>query len=97
MTLKGLQGKEHKSKPGESMPFLVRFNGHGGIDKIEPIAAVKSVYITNVVKVNDKSINLLGLDGNFDSTAGKTLSSGDNLVHIMADRLGRVICSNLQN
>lgn len=93
--IKDLQGKEHKTKPGESSPFMVKFSGKGDIEKIHPIPTTKSVLVMKVVKVTDRSINLLGKEGNVEATVGKTLTRDDELIHIMTNSLCEVVCSNL--
>jgi hypothetical protein len=94
-TLKDMQGKEHKTKPGESNPFLVRFNDKGDIETVRPIASSKPVFITNLVKATDRSINLIGKEGTIESLAGKPLTKDDQVIHIMSNRSCEVVCSNL--
>ena len=94
-TLRDLQGKEHKTKPGESNPFLVRFNDKGDIETVRPISSSKPVFITNLVKATDRSINLIGKEGTIESLAGKPLTKDDQVIHIMSNRLCEVVCSNL--
>ncbi len=93
--LRDLQGKEHKAKPGESNPFLVTFTDRGDIESIKPFSTTKPVFMTNLVKVTDKSINLIGKEGSLDSMSGKALSREDEVVHIMSNRHCEVVCSNL--
>jgi hypothetical protein len=93
--LKDIQGKEHRSKPGESNPFVVRFNDRGDIEKVLPIATTKPVYILNMVKVTDKSVNLIGKEGSMETLAGKALSANDEVLHIMSNRLCEIVCTNL--
>ncbi|MBL7863628.1 MAG: hypothetical protein JNK10_02050 [Cyclobacteriaceae bacterium] len=89
------KGKEHKAKPGESNPFMVRFNDKGDIEKVLPITTPKPVYINSLVKVTDRSINLIGKEGSMESQAGKPLSSNDEVAHIMSNRLCEIVCSNV--
>jgi len=90
--LRDLSGKEHRARPGESNPFLVKFNERGDIEQIAPIPTTKAVYITNLVKVADRSINLVGKEGNLQSTP---LNADDQVIHIMSNRQCQVVCSNL--
>ena len=94
-SLKDLHGKEHKTKPGETNPFLVKISAQGNIERVHLIPTVKPVFITHVVKVTDKSINLLGKEGNMEATLGKTISPDDEFVHIMSNRFCEVVCTNL--
>ena len=93
--LRDLQGKEHKSKQGESNPFIVKFSDRGDIEAVKPLITTKPIFITNVLKVTDKSINLIGREGTPDSMAGKVLSREDEVVHIMSNRLCEVVYANL--
>jgi hypothetical protein len=92
-SLKDLSGKEHTAKPGESYPFLVRFNDRGDIERIQPITTAKPVFITRLIKVSDRSINLIGLEGTRETT--RPLAPGDAVAHIMSNRLCEVVCSNV--
>lgn len=90
--LRDLAGKEHRARPGESNPFLVKFNERGDIEHIEPIETSKAVYFTNLVKVADRSINLVGKEGNLQSAP---LNAEDRVIHIMSNRQCQIVCSNL--
>lgn len=90
--LRDLAGKEHRARPGESNPFLVKFNERGDIEHIEPIQTSHAVYFTHLVKVADRSINLVGKEGNLPSTS---LNADDRVIHIMSNRQCRIVCSNL--
>ncbi|MDZ4715382.1 MAG: hypothetical protein SH819_07920 [Cytophagales bacterium] len=94
-SLKDLQGKEHKARPGETSPFLVNFGPKGDVEGIHPIATARPLVVIQVVKVNDRSINLLGWEGTVDASFGKSISPGDDFVHMMCNRKGEVVCSNL--
>ncbi len=93
--LRDLSGKEHIAKSGESNPFLVKFNDRGDIENILPISTTKPVYITNLVKVTDRSINLIGKEGTMSLLSGKPLADSDQVVHIMSNRLCEIVCTNL--
>lgn len=94
-TLRDLSGKEHTAKAGESNPFFVKFSDRGDIVCIQPIATTKPVFITNMVKVSDRSINLIGIEGTRESAAAKPLAPGDAILHIMGNRLCEVVCTNV--
>lgn len=90
--LRGPNGQEHVAKAGESNPFLVRFSEKGDIEKVLPITTSKPVHITNLVKVSDRSINLVGKEGNLQSSP---LTGDDQVIHIMSNRLCEIVCTNL--
>lgn len=90
--LRDLSGKEHNAKAGESNPFLVKFGERGDVEKVLPIPTQHPVHITNLVKVTDRSINLVGKQGNQQSLP---LSPEDEMVHIMSNRLCEIVCTNL--
>ena len=93
--LKDLNGKEYRAKIGESSPYLIKLNERGDFVRVSPIATAKSIYVVDVVKVSDNSINLLGFEDTFESAQGKTVLSSGRIIHIMANRFCQVICSNL--
>lgn len=93
--LKDLTGKEHAARTGESSPFLVKFNDKGDIERIQPIATAKPVFMTHLIKVSDRSINLIGVEGTRETAALKTLSGDMAVVHIMSNRLCEVVTSNV--
>lgn len=74
---------------------MIKLNERGDIVKVSPIPAAKSIYTIDVVKVSDNSINMLAFEDTFDSGQGKTVLSSGRIIHIMIDRFGQVICSNL--
>ncbi len=90
--LRDLSGQEHVAKPGEANPFLIRFNEKGDIEKVLPVATAKAVHFTNLVKVSDRSINLVGKEGNLQSSP---LIAGDQVIHIMSNRLCDIVYTNL--
>lgn len=90
-------GKEFRTKAaaGEVNPFVARISNRGEILRVNPIVAGKSVYITQVVKVADNSINLLGFESNVEQAQGLSLSTAPHIVHIMTNQQGEKITSNL--
>ncbi len=92
--LRDLSGKEYTAKAGESLPYVVKWNDRGDIERIVPIASAKPAYITNLVKVNDRSINLVGREGVAPAAASQ-LTPDDAILHIMTNRLCETVCTNL--
>lgn len=95
--IRDLNGKEHRTKVtgGECSPYLIKLNEKGEVVRVNPLATEKSVYVSHVIKVNDTSINLLGHEATFDSAASKSLSSSENIIHIMVNRHGELVFSIL--
>ncbi len=92
--LRDLSGKETTTKAGESLPYIVKWNDRGDIERIVPIASAKAAYITNMVKINDRSINLVGREG-VAPAAASPLTSNDAILHVMTNRLCEMVCTNL--
>jgi len=93
--LRDLAGKEYVAKAGESNPFLVRFSDRGDITCIQPFSTTTPVYMTHLIKVTDRSINLIGKEGTQTSLSGNPLSGNDELVHIMSNRFCEIVYTNL--
>ncbi|MBL7850062.1 MAG: hypothetical protein JNN04_04115, partial [Cyclobacteriaceae bacterium] len=93
--LRDLAGKEHTAKAGESNPFLIRFNDRGDIERILPVMTTKPVYMTRLVKVSDRSINLLGTEGTLASGGKSALAPDQPVAHIMTNRLCEIVCTNI--
>ncbi|MGC4021218.1 MAG: hypothetical protein QM734_04385 [Cyclobacteriaceae bacterium] len=96
MILKDQNGKEYRTQVAkkESNPFLVLFNNQGDIIKILPVASTRSTLVLRTIKVNDTSINLLGVEGPIDVLDAKTLSVDDKNIHMMFNKSGQKIYSN---
>lgn len=93
--LRDLSGKEHVARPGESNPFLVKFSGRGDVEKLTPIQSAKPVFVMNVVKVTDRSINLVGREGTRESASEKPLTTDDAIAHVMSNRWCEIVCTNI--
>lgn len=93
--LRDLSGKEHTSKAGESNPFMVKFSDRGDVACVQPLPTAKPVFITNMIKVSDRSINLIGIEGTRETAASKPIAQGDAILHIMGNRLCEVVCTNV--
>ncbi len=90
-----VSGKEYKTKgAGSASPFLIKLNERGEIVQVNALQPAKSVYITDVVKVGDNAINLIGLESSFEAAQGKSLTAGSSVMHVMTNRLCQVIFSN---
>jgi hypothetical protein len=96
MVIRDNTGKEFrtKSSSGEVNPFVARLNGRGEILKINAITAGKSIFISQVIKVSDNSINLLGFESNVETGPGLTLATSPSIIHIMTNHLGERVSSN---
>ncbi len=94
--IRDLNGKEFRTKSGvgEVNPFVIRLNGRGEILRISPITAGKSIYISQVVKVSDNSINLLGFESSVEIGQQLSLATTPSIIHIMTNHLGERVCSN---
>lgn len=92
--LRDVSGKEHAAKAGESSPFLMKFNDRGDVERTLPISTTKPVFMTHLIKVSDRSINLIGVEGTRETAAGKPLAQDAAVTHIMSNRLCEVVCTN---
>lgn len=93
--LRDLSGKEHTARAGESNPFLVRFNDRGDIERVLPVSTSKPVFMTHMIKVTDRSINLLGTEGALPGGGTGSLSPDKPIVHLMSNRLCEIVCTNI--
>jgi hypothetical protein len=93
--LRDIKGREIKTRPGESSPFIIRLTDRGEITAVNLVSPSRSVYVLKVVKVSDNSINLLGFDDNFETAKGKTIISEGRLLHILTNRFCQIVSSNL--
>ncbi|MBS1681861.1 MAG: hypothetical protein JST48_09130 [Bacteroidetes bacterium] len=86
------EGKEFRTQVSkmESNPFVVLFNSQGDIVKAQPVQSTNSTLVVKTVKVNDMSINLLGVEGTFDQEVKPMNVEGMN-VHIMMNKFGQKI------
>ncbi len=95
--IKDLHGKEFRTKvtESESSPYVIKLNEKGEVIKINPIQSTKSIFITQVIKVNGFSINLLGHEGTFASSASKSPTLSDKAVLIMVNKFSDLVFSAL--
>lgn len=93
--LRDLSGKEHTAKAGESNPFLIRFNDRGDVERLVPVTTTRPVFILRVVKVTDRSINLIGREGTRESASGSPLAANEAVAHFMSNRLCEIVCTNV--
>jgi hypothetical protein len=93
--LRDLSGKEHTARAGESNPFVVRFNDRGDIERILPVATTKPVFMTHMIKVTDRSINLLGMEGALPGGGTGSLAPDKQVVHLMTNRVCEIVCTNI--
>ncbi len=94
-TIKNSSGKEFKTRAGtgQASPYLIKFGLDGSVLNIAPITTTRSICIRSVVKVNDESINLLGVDSPFTDLSD-TIELDNSAVHMMADYNLKRICSD---
>jgi hypothetical protein len=94
-SLLNVSGREYKSKgAGDSSPFLIKLNERGEVIHVNALQPSKSVYITDVVKIGDNAINLIGLESSFEAAQGKVLTKDAKVTHVMTNRICQVIFSN---
>jgi hypothetical protein len=88
-------GKEIRTKINQSQsnPYLIKLSTRGEILKVMPIETPKSIFIDRIVKVNDGSINLIGVESTFAEAVNKTSLPG-NVMHLMTRSDLVKICSN---
>ncbi len=94
--LRDLTGKEYRTRmgAGECSPFVLKLNDLGEVVQIKPFVTPASVYIARVVKINDNSINLLGMKEKWDIAINKPLTNADQVVHIMTNKQTQEVCSS---
>ncbi|HTH55528.1 MAG TPA: hypothetical protein VL728_05740 [Cyclobacteriaceae bacterium] len=97
MILKDASGREYRTQISvkESNPFVAVISDKGDVSKIQPIQTSKSIFVSKAVKVGDMSINLLGSESTFGSPESEVFAPGEKTVHIMVNKNGLNICSNL--
>ncbi len=93
--LRDLSGKEHVARPGEANPFLVRFNDRGDVERVLTVATTKPVFVGRLIKVTDRSINLIGTEGPIPGDGAVMLSPDKPVIHLMSNRLCEIVCTNI--
>jgi hypothetical protein len=93
--LRDLSGKEHAAKAGESNPFLLKVNDRGDVVRVLAVETSKPVFMMNLIKVTDRSVNLVGIEGTVASVGNRPLSPGVPIAHIMSNRLCEIVCTNV--
>jgi hypothetical protein len=93
--IRDLNGKEFRTKAGsrECSPYVIKLNEKGEIMKINAVQSEKSIFVSQVIKVNDTSINLIGLEGTFDTLATKGLPPADKIKYMMVNRFSDPVFS----
>ena len=86
--IRDLAGKEFRTKEKDCSPYIIKVNDKGEVVKILPINTTKSIYVTNVIKVNGTSINLVGTEATFDSPGTIMGAPAEKIMHIMIHRSG---------
>lgn len=85
--IRDVEGKTYRTKinNGQTNGFAARFSPTGKLASLTPIESSTSYHISNVIKVNDKVINLLGNRGSLDSPESKKIhiivNSGPQILH----------------
>lgn len=83
-----------KANAGEVSPFVIRLNGRGEILRVSPLVSSKSIFVAQLVKVSDNSINLLGFSSTVDEAQNLSLLGAPHIIHVMTNHLGEKICAN---
>lgn len=93
--IRDLTGKEFKTKSaeGQCSPYVIRIGEKGDVSRIRAFVTRNSVYLAQVVKVNDGSINLLGTEATLPAGATVAATPPEKIVHIMINRLTETIYS----
>ncbi len=93
--IRDLSGKEFKTKSaeGQCSPYVIRIGEKGDVSRIRAFVTKSSVYLAQVVKVNDGSINLLGTEATLPAGATVAATPPEKIVHIMINRLTDTIYS----
>jgi hypothetical protein len=94
-TIRDLSGKEFKTKSaeGQCSPYVIRIGEKGDVSRIHAFVTKGSVFLAQVVKVNDASINLLGIEATLPVGATVATTPPEKIVHIMINRLAETIYS----
>ena len=97
LILKDTNGKEYRTQVSakETNPYIVLINDKGDIVKIQPIQVPRSIAIAKVVKVNDSSIHLMGVEGTYESLDNAVFAPGESTIHLMINKNCQKIFSNL--
>ncbi|HQQ97305.1 MAG TPA: hypothetical protein PLX35_08575 [Cyclobacteriaceae bacterium] len=93
--IRDLNGKEFKTSgaQGQCSPYAIRIGEKGDVLRIHAFVTKGSVYLAQVVKVNDASINLLGIDATLPVGATLATVPHEKIIHIMINRLTETIYS----
>ncbi|MEQ8927110.1 MAG: hypothetical protein RLO81_14920 [Fulvivirga sp.] len=68
-------GKSYRTRiaSGQTNGFAARFGNNGKLISVKPIESTGNYFIDNVIKVNDKIINLLGKSGTLETPESKNI------------------------
>ncbi len=94
--LRDQAGKEIRTRvaAGQANPYLIKLGSRGDVQKVLPLTSGKSIYLDEVVKVNDGSINLLTYEHAFTEAKPASLTL-EGLKHTMVNYELKVILSSL--
>ncbi|MDN4164536.1 hypothetical protein QWY31_03430 [Cytophagales bacterium LB-30] len=84
-----------KANEGQTNAWLMRIDNKGDRKGLLLIANPVAYAITEVVKVNDANINLLGYQGPWEQVQGRKIEESDELVHMIFDANLREVSSSL--
>jgi len=89
-------GKEIRTRiaTGQTNPYLIKLSPRGDVQKILPLVTDKSVYLDQLVKVNDGSLNVLAYEGTFTDFKKESLNP-EMMKHAMVNYELRIILSSL--
>lgn len=89
-------GKEIRTRiaTGQTNPYLIKLSTRGDVQKILPLVNDKSIYLDQLIKVNDGSLNVLAYESTFTDFKKEPLKP-ETLKHAMINYELRVILSSL--
>jgi hypothetical protein len=88
-------GAGKSTKSTNAIIFVVDQNGN--LSKEIPILDDKPFFITNVVKINSNTLNLLGFKSEFSETKNASIGDLGELVYLLLDANGNVFYENIKN
>ncbi|GCC53646.1 hypothetical protein SanaruYs_38910 [Chryseotalea sanaruensis] len=94
--LRDSKGKEIRTRiaTGQTNPYLIKLSARGDVQRILPLVSDKSIYLDQLVKVNDGSLNVLAYESTFSDLKKESLNP-ETLKHVMVNYELRVILSSL--
>ncbi|QSE98896.1 hypothetical protein [Fulvivirga lutea] len=81
------EGKNYRTRiaSGQTIAFAARFGNNGKMISVQPVESTGNYFINDVIKVNDKIINLLGKSGTIETPESKNVhiivNYGPDILH----------------